>query len=137
VDVSKSRLEKLQKKLAEDRQSLRELVQRSKAQMTQRHQDLKDHLQGRLTRGRIIIEKLEKRLAAAQSKLTYNADSRIIVSELLTSSVQIIIGGQVVAVTNDVAGVGVLPKRRRGNFIVPIEEVEEEMKANGKLNKAS
>jgi hypothetical protein len=42
-----------------------------------------------------------------------------------------------VAVTNDVAGVGVLPKRRRGNFIVPIEEVEEEMKANGKLNKAS
>ncbi len=126
IDIRQVRLDKLTKKQLDDRQAMRELVQKSKAQLTQRHKELKEELQERVARLRGLIEKATAHLEKVKSQLTYNQAARIYVSELLAANVNITIGGQNVAVVNEVAGVAVLPKRRRGSYIVPIEEVEKE-----------
>lgn len=131
ADIRKARLEKLQKRQTDDRQALRELVQKSKAQMTQRHKEMKEELQERLTRMRGIAEKAEAHLAKANASLTYSSTSRIYISELLAANMAVTICGQSVAVSNEVFNVAILGKRRRGSYIVPLEEVEAEEKEKG------
>lgn len=132
ADIRRVRLEKLQKKQQDDRQALRELVQKSKAQMTQRHKELKEELQDRLTRMRTIAEKAEAHLQKANASLTYSSTSRIYVKELLAANMNVTICGQIVAVVNEVFNVCILGKRRRGSYIVPLEEVEAEERESGK-----
>lgn len=131
ADIRRVRLEKLQKRQIDDRQSLRELVQKSKAQMTQRHKEMKEELQERLTRMRTISEKAETHLAKANASLTYSSTSRIYVAELLAANMAVTICGQAVAVLNEVVNVAILGKRRRGSYIVPLEEVEAEERDKG------
>ncbi len=131
ADIRRVRLEKLQKRQTDDRQALRELVQKSKAQMTQRHKEMKEELQERLTRMRIIAEKAEAHLAKASASLTYSSTSRIYVAELLAANMAVTICGQSVAVMNEVVNVAILGKRRRGSYIVPLEEVEAEEREKG------
>lgn len=136
LDIRKTRLEKLQERLQQDRQALRELVQRSKTQLTPRHKEMKDELQERLTRLRTICEGLESKLGALNAQMTYNADARILVREQLASNVSLTVGGQAVAVINDLAAVAVLAKRRRGSFIMPIEEFAKENQGGGGTEEA-
>lgn len=132
VHIRKARLEKLQKRAGDDRQALRELVQKSKAQMTQRHKDMKDELQQRLQRFRVLVEKAEKHVESAIANLSYDPASRIYVKDLLAANVNLTVGGQLVVVTHEVAGVAILGKRKRGSHILPIEEIEAEDRDNGK-----
>jgi uncharacterized protein (DUF342 family) len=126
VDIRSLRLEKVQKRAEEDRKALRELVQKSKAQTTARHKEMKEELQERLTRLRVIGERLEASLAKAKSQVTYNTNSRIIVKDQLAANMALQIAGQPVAIPNEVANVAITPKRRRGSYIVPLEEIEAE-----------
>jgi hypothetical protein len=42
------------------------------------------------------------------------------------------VGGQQVSVAHDVANVAILPKRKRGSYVVPLEEImAEEREAKG------
>jgi hypothetical protein len=50
---------------------------------------------------------------------------------MLASNVQILICGQAVAVVNDVYNVGVVPKRKRGSYVVPLEELQAEERKGG------
>lgn len=126
MQIRKARIEKLKTRAELDRQALREIVQKSKAQMTPRHQAMKEELQERLQRLRILIEKAEKHLATATALLTFNTGAKILVHETLAANVAVNICGQVVTVVNDVAAVAIVPKRRRGSFIVAIEEALED-----------
>lgn len=131
VDIKKRRLEKLQKRSQDDRAALRELVQKSKAQTTARHQEMKEQLQERLTRLRTITESLEAQMAKAVLKITYDRDAWIKVRAQLFANVSLTVGGQIVPILNDVAGVGVLAKKRRGNYVIPVEDLEAEQKRAG------
>lgn len=131
LDIRERRLEKVQKRQQDDRQALRELVQKSKAQMTQRHKEMKEELQDRLTRVRSIIEKLEQAVTRCRSQLTYSSTAKIYVQELLVANVNVTICGQNVAVLNEVVNVAIVAKRRRGSYIVPLEEVQAEEKGDG------
>lgn len=136
IEIRRGRLEKVEKKLSEDRLALRELVQRKAQQMTQKHKDLKDNLQDRLQRGRVITEKLEASLAAAKANMAYNPEARVYVEAILHANVSIEMAGQPVAVNNDVASVVILSKRRRGSFIVAIDDILAE-DAKNQMNQAS
>lgn len=131
VEIRKKRLEHLQKRQQDDRHALREIVQKTKAQMTPRHQEMKDDLQDRLTRIRPLLEKVEASVVRCQAQLTYSSTARIYVEETLFSNVSITLCGQIIAVTNDVLAVCIVPKRRRGSYVVPIEEVQAEEKGQG------
>jgi uncharacterized protein (DUF342 family) len=126
IDIRTQRMQKVEKRLGEDRIAMRELTQRKAAQMTQKHKELRDELQDRLQRGRILLERMEGHLKKAQTQLSFNANARIYVRETLHTNVSVEVGGQKVLITNSVAGVCVVSKRRRGSHIVPIEEIEAE-----------
>lgn len=135
LHIREGRFEKLQKRQQDDRQALRELVQKTKAQMTQRHKELKEELQDRLARMRNLIEKCEQSVARCRSQLTYSSTARIYVQELLVANVNVTLCGQGIAVVNEVINVAILPKRRRGSYIVPLEEVQAEEKGDGSASK--
>lgn len=124
MQIRKERIEKLKTRGEADRAALRELVQKSKAQTTGRHQAMKEELQERLQHMRVVMEKAEKHLASAVALLTFNTNAKIIVHETLYANVSLTLSGQVITVVNDVAEVAILPKRRRGSFIVSLEELE-------------
>jgi uncharacterized protein len=126
VGIRTSRLDDLQKSQTENRHELRELVQKTKAQLTKKHKEMKEELQDRLTRIRLLVEKAQAHLEKAEKLLSYNSDSKIFVKDQLSSNVDIHIGGQKIAISNDVAGVAILSKRRRGSYIQPIEDIEAE-----------
>jgi uncharacterized protein (DUF342 family) len=129
------RLQKVTAKLNEDRQALRELVSKKKEQMTARHEEMKARLQKRLVKARVLIEKIEAALATARGLLVYDQNSRIIVAGSLAQNCKVTCGGNTVAITHEVAGVAITPKRRRGSFIIAIEDLQKE--ENGGSSKAS
>jgi uncharacterized protein (DUF342 family) len=131
LDIKKRRLDKLQKKTQDDRQTLRELVQKKAAQVTPRHAKMKEELQERLTRLRGFCERLEAQIAKAATQISYNQEARVLVKDTLVSNVHLTVAGQFIQVANDVAGVAVLAKRRRGSYFIPLEDVEKEMKEAG------
>ena len=130
IRINSGRLLKVQTKLADDRQALRELVSKKKEQLTARHEEHKLRLQKRLTKARAIIEKIEAVVAAARGLLVYDQNAKILVSGTLASSCKITCGGNAVPLQDEVAGVAITPKRRRGSFIVAIEEILKEEASN-------
>jgi hypothetical protein len=132
IRIREKRLESVVKTQLSDRASLRELVQKSKAQMTARHSEMKEKLQMRLQKARLLIEKLEEHLQSAKSRLSYNEDARIFVVDQLASNVNVTIAGQKVTVAHDTAGVAITPRRRKGSYIHPIEEIEAMDADNGR-----
>lgn len=128
IEIKNSRLEKILARQQNDRLMLREMVQKTKNHANQKQKDLKEDLQNRLVRMRAVCEKLESQINDYKNKLSYNSSARIYVSETLMANVNLTIGGQVVAILNDLKSVCVLSKRRRGSFVVPLEEIEEEEK---------
>jgi uncharacterized protein (DUF342 family) len=128
IEIRRERLLKLEKASQDYRQSLRELVQKSKSQLTAKHKKMKEDMQQKLVKSKLIIERVEKFLQVATAELTYNSESKIIVVDQLSSNVKIQLCGQTIAVANEVASVAIVPKRRRGSFIVPLEEIEAEEK---------
>ena len=121
MEIKKNRIEKLKKRLNDDRLALRDLTQKKPAQMTAKHHEAKNLLQKRLPRLRTIVDHLELGIAKASTTLTYNATSRLIVRDTLFANVHITVGGQFVPIMNDVMEVAVNPKRIRGSFISALE----------------
>jgi len=132
IEIKRDRIVRFDKRLQDDRLVLRELIQKTKAQMTARHREMKDELQSRLVRLRAVIERLEAQVAQKTAVLTYNADARVDVTETLAANVNLTLGGQQIAVTMDVASVAVLSKRRRGSHILPLETLEKEDQEAGR-----
>ena len=126
IKIRTARIAKLTKKQGEDRQALRELVSKKKEQMTARHEEMKTKLQTSLQKIRVTLVKAEAHLAKAKANLKYDPNARIFVVNQLAANCKITCGGQFVAVPNDVAGVAITPRRRRGSFINAIEDVEKE-----------
>jgi uncharacterized protein (DUF342 family) len=131
LEIREGRVKKLEQKAQEDRQTLREIVQRSKAQMTPRHIQIKEELQERITRIRSIIEKLEALIQQFRARLTFSANAQVYVRSILAPNVKLEIGGQQIAILNEVASACVSSKRRRGSFIIPLEEVLKEEQESG------
>jgi hypothetical protein len=131
IEIRRARLANLEKASQDYRQNLRELVQKSKNQMTAKHKQMKDELQAKLVKVRPIIERMEKYIQELTAQLSFNPEAKILVSDQLVANVKIQLCGQAITVPNDVASVGVVPKRRRGSYIVPLEEVEAEERDAG------
>src|SRR5690606_14893723 len=62
IRIREKRFERVKQTAINDRAALRELVQKSRAQMTNRHKEMKDRLQMRLQKSRGLIERLEEHL---------------------------------------------------------------------------
>ena len=131
LEIREGRIKKLEQKAQEDRQALREIVQRSKAQLTPRHVQIKEELQERITRIRAIVEKLDLIIQHFRSRLTFSATAQVYVRSTLTPNLQLDIGGQKIAVLNELAAVCVSSKRRRGSYIIPLEEILKEEEESG------
>jgi hypothetical protein len=131
LDIREGRVKKIEQKAQEDRQKLREIVQRSKAQMTPRHIQMKEDLQERITRMRSIVEKLEALILQFRSRLTFSANAQVYVRGAMAPNLKLEISGQTIAVLNEVAAVCVSSKRRRGSYIIPLEEVLKEEEEQG------
>lgn len=128
IEIRRERLQKLEKASQDYRQNLRELVQKSKTQLTAKHKIMKEEMQQKLLKSKLIIERVEKFLQESAAQLTYNSESKILVLDQLSSNIKIQLCGQAVTISNEVACVAIVPKRRRGSFIVPLEEIEAEEK---------
>jgi hypothetical protein len=131
LEIREGRIKKLEHKAQEDRQALREIVQRSKAQLTPRHVQIKEELQERITRIRTIVEKLELIIQHFKSRLTFSATAQVYVRGTLAPNLHLDIGGQKIAVLNELAAVCVSSKRRRGSHIIPLEEILKEEEESG------
>lgn len=136
IEIRRERLERLEKATVDYRLNLRELVQKSKNQLTAKHKIMKEDLQKKLVKSKAIIERVQKFLKDATAQVTYNQEAKILVVDQLSSNIKIQLCGQTIAVPHDVANVAIVPKRRRGSHIVPLEEVEKEERDSG-LNEAS
>jgi uncharacterized protein (DUF342 family) len=122
VKIRQLRIQACDKRAQDDRVALRELVNKKQAQMTDRHQEMKDNLQKRLQRFRGILEKLQAHLKAAEARLSYEEESKIYVNGTVTSNCEIRVGGNKIKVVHDVASVVILAQRKRGTHIHSLEE---------------
>lgn len=121
VRIRKNRLENINDTMTNDRQVLRELVSRPKHQKTSKLLKRIEYYQKRLVKERVLIEKLHKLIAEFQAKLTYNPDSKILVSKTIYANVDIQIGGGPVGIKHDMAAVAILARRKHGTKVVPLE----------------
>lgn len=131
LEIRELRVEKINKKLQEDRQTLREIIQKNKAQMTPRHVQMKEELQDRLTRMRGIIDRLEALKQLFRSRLTFSSTAQIYVVATLAANVQVELCGQKIPILGEVASACLSSKKRRGSYIIPLEEIEKEEQENG------
>lgn len=136
IEIRRARLANLEKASQDYRQNLREIVQKSRNQMAAKHKLLKDELQSKLGRIRPIIERMEKFIQESTAQLTFNPNAKIMVDDQLVSNVQLQLCGQNISVSHDVAHVAILPKRQRGSYIVPLEEIEAEERTNSSGRRA-
>lgn len=121
VKIRRGRMEKILEVQAKDRASLREVLSRKATQMTDKNEKRKDFYQNRLIKERTLLEKAQAHLEAAEAKLVYNPNSKIFVNSYLFPNVEIFIGGGLVPVKNEMAGVAILAKRRHGTKIVSVD----------------
>lgn len=126
LDIRTSRLGKVSSKLQLSRQTLRDLAQKTKNHTNPKQKAMKEELQEKITKMRVICERLESQISSFQAKLTFNSNARIYVKENLMANVNLTLGGQIISVLNDVKSACILAKRRKGSFFVPIEEIENE-----------
>jgi uncharacterized protein (DUF342 family) len=131
VQIRQSRLDRVNAKMTEDRQAVRELARKTGAQLTSRHAEMKAKLTERLGRARILLEKMQAHLAQAKSMLNYNSEAKIYVNGLLSNNIRATVGGNTIAVPHEVAGVAVCAKRKNGSHIVSIEDAEAKDKKDG------
>ncbi len=124
VKIMTGRLHKLTECQERDRLEMRELVSKNRAQLTRKHEEKKKELQHRLIKVRTIIGKVQQKLDSFKEKLSFNMHSVVLVENILCNNVEIHIGGAKIAAPNDLAGIGVMAKKRRGSHIVPIEEAQ-------------
>lgn len=137
IRIRTARLERVTKANEDDRQALRELSRRKDNQLAQKHREKMDELKGRITKGRVLVEKLAKSLAAAQAKLTYDPEAKIFVVDTLYTNCKLTVGGTTVPVTQDVVAVKVLSKKVRGSYILALEEEKSPAAGTESAQKAS
>jgi len=125
VRIRADRLAKLLKKLDEDKATLRELTGKSPAQMTLRHKQMKKEVVDRIQRLRPLIDKVEERVEAAKTRLVYNPEAKIVVYKKLVSNCKLLVGGVQVPIADDIEGVVVSGKMRRGSYIMSINDYRE------------
>jgi uncharacterized protein (DUF342 family) len=123
VKIKSNRLTKVTDCQDRDRLELRELVSKTRAQLTKKHDEKKKNLQSRLVQARVIMTKLQQQLDDYRAKLSFNMKSAVVIGGTLYNNVEIHIGGAKISVPNDLAGVAIIAKKRRGSHIVPVEEV--------------
>lgn len=122
IRIRAARLEHVVKAVDDDRQSLRELSRRKENQLVQKHRDKMENLKARITKGRVLVEKLGKHLEAARAKLTYDPEAQIFVIDTLYTNCKLTVGGTPVPVTQDVVAVKIISKKVRGTHILALEE---------------
>lgn len=124
VVIRSQRRAKVEAKLSEDRNALRELSQRQAPQMTNRHQEMKIALNKRLVHGRQLLERMTAHIDKAKSELSFNSQARAFVRETLFTSVTIEVGGVSIPITDSVAAVCIVPKKVKDTHFLAIEDVE-------------
>lgn len=137
LSIKKSRREKLLEVSKNSRLELRELVSKRSNQVTAKHNDLKEKMQKKVTQSRVLIEKLEEQINTISSRLAYNMKSKIYVEGTLSSNVKIHIGGSIVGIPNELAGVAIIAKKKRGSHIIQVEEAHRMDQQQDQLDDAS
>ncbi len=122
IRIRTARLERVTKVNEDDRQTLRELSRRKDNQLAEKHREKMEELKQRITKGRLLVEKLTKALEDARAKLTYDPDAKIFVAETLYANCKLTVGGSPVLVTQDVVAVKVISKKIRGSHILALED---------------
>lgn len=124
VQIRHKRLESLKRTNENDRNELRELVRKNKAQMTKRHEERKEELQNRLVKIKPLIEKATDHLTKAKSMVSYDPDARIYVRGVATTNCALSVGGKPIRIENNVGGIVLSARRVGGSNIIPIDEFE-------------
>ena len=120
--IRSKRIEKLKEAQSKDRQELRELMSRSKSeQKTEKFAKRKTYYQDRLVKERSLLEKMEAHLEQAKECLVYDRKVKIYVHETLFANVDVHVGGNLVAVNQEMRGVAILGERKQGTNLVSIE----------------
>jgi len=132
VKIRQGRVEKIEKILNDARQAMRELMRKNKAQTTKKHEERLEDYKVRLQKGKDLQQKMQNHLDAARALIVYEPEARIYVHEILSSNVQIQLAGVSIPVGGkDIAGVEIVPKKRRGTFFQALEEGENKEAAEG------
>ena len=120
--IRQFRLDKVKEAQTNDRKGLREIMSRPKSeQKAEKNQKRKKYFQERLVKARALIEKMEVHLDNAKANLVFDQDVKAFVYETMFANVKVQVGGNPVMVNHDMAGVGILGKRKHGSNIIPIE----------------
>lgn len=129
VRIRRKRTETIEKVQANDRLALRELLSRKNQEKNAKTQERKDYYQKRLQKARILADQAQRLLVEAETLLAYNPNSKILVTGTAYANCRIQIGGGPVNLTQDMAEVAILAKRKHGSKIVTLEvgqKMEEE-----------
>ncbi len=130
VRIRRKRVEQLLAHQEDTKNSLKEINAKSQTQMTERLEEMKKKMIGQQVHMKKLIEKAQNQLRLAQGKITYDKNAKVLISNLLSTNCRVNMAGQYVMIETDVIGVAILSKKRRGNFIVAINEVDQEGEGN-------
>lgn len=120
--IRQFRLDKVKEAQTRDRKGLREIMSRPKSeQKAAKNQARKKYFQERLVKARTLIEKMEVHLDNAKANLVFDQDVIVFVHETMFANLKVHVGGNPVMISHDMAGVGILGKRKHGSNIIPIE----------------
>jgi uncharacterized protein (DUF342 family) len=126
VRIRKKRVDQILAHQERTKNSLKEINGKSESQMTERLHEMKKKMLAQQLHMKELIEKAQNQLRAAQGKITYDKNAKVLISNLLSTNCRVNMAGNFVQIETDVIGVAILAKKRRGNFIVAINEVDQE-----------
>ncbi|MHA0110722.1 hypothetical protein ACXYUI_26695, partial [Klebsiella pneumoniae] len=104
---------------------LKNLRVRHDQQLTDRHQELKSVLAGRIEHLARLIAKLKERQASAKKQTEANPEARLYVAHLLTRSTQLDLCGHNLVLGSDLIGVIVHAKPVHGSHVSPLPALSE------------
>jgi uncharacterized protein (DUF342 family) len=136
VQIRQKRYDAVVKCEADDRQAIRELVRKNAAQMTARHEEMKQKLQERIAHAKRLTQVCKAALEKAQANFSYNMDARILVSGILSTNCRVMVSGVPIPMTNDVAGAAIVARKSGASNIMSIEEFEAKEKLANNSEKA-
>lgn len=122
VRIRKRRLEQLAAHQEKVKATLKELNSKSPSQMTERHEEMRKTMMEQQTHLKTLVEQAQAHLRVAQSKVTYDKQAKVYVTNTLCTNCRVTMAGQLIQIEADVIGVVIQSKPRKGSYIVAITE---------------
>ena len=125
IAIHENRLNRLSFIEQRETKNLNELKKQISRRADAKKAKTRDEMQKRIDRIGVVRRKIQARIKGFQSKLTWNRDAIAVVNNMLSSNVQLNVGGKGIPITEEIRSVIVTYHKLRNGRINPIDYLDD------------